>query len=61
MLLEGKSMHDIAEELHVSQRSVESCLETIKSKTGYNTKAELLSAFLESQLYLPSINYDRYH
>ncbi len=59
MLLEGKSMSKIAKELSISQRSVESCLETIKSKTGYNTKTELLSAFLESQIYQPSINYDR--
>jgi DNA-binding CsgD family transcriptional regulator len=61
MLLDGKSMPNIAEEIGVSQRSVESCLETIRSKTGYNTKAELLTAFLESQAYQPSIYYDRYN
>lgn len=61
MLLDGKSMPSIAEELGVSQRSVESCIATIKSKTGYNTKAELLAAFLESQVYQPSIYYGRYN
>jgi DNA-binding CsgD family transcriptional regulator len=60
MLLDGKSMFNIAEELNISQRSVESCLEIIKSKTGYNTKAELLTAFLESQIYQPSVYYERY-
>ena len=58
MLLEGKSMRAISEELHVSQRSVKYCLETIKCKTGYNTKIELLIAFLENQTYLPSIHYE---
>lgn len=61
MLLDGKSMLSIAEELAVSQRSVESCFEIIKSKTGYNTKSELLTAFLESQIYQPSVYYDRYN
>ena len=59
MLLDGKSMFNIAEELNISQRSVESCFETIKSKTGYDTKAELLTAFLESQIYQPSVYYER--
>lgn len=61
MLLDGKSMLSIAEELGISQRSVESCFETIKSKTGYSTKAELLTAFFESQIYQPSVYYDRYN
>ncbi|WP_218814166.1 helix-turn-helix transcriptional regulator [Rickettsiella endosymbiont of Dermanyssus gallinae] len=61
MLLEGKSMSTIAKEIGVSPRSIESCLETIKSKTGYRTKSELLSAFLESHIYQPSINYERYN
>lgn len=61
MLLDGKSMNAIAAELGVSRRSVESRLETLKSKTGYNTKADLLSAFLDSQIYQPSIHYDRYY
>ncbi|TLY47021.1 MAG: hypothetical protein E6K54_07600 [Gammaproteobacteria bacterium] len=59
MLLDGKSMFNIAEELNISQRSVESCFEIIKSKTGYDTKTELLTAFLESQIYQPSVYYER--
>ncbi len=61
MLLEGKSMVAIANELRVSTRSVESCFEIIKSKTGFRTKAELLNAFLESQIYQPSIYYGRHN
>lgn len=55
LLLEGKSMRTIAEELHISKRSVESCLNSAKSKTGYGTKIELLAAFLDTHLYQPSV------
>ena len=54
-------MSTIAKEIGVSPRSIESCLETIKSKIGYRTKSELLTAFLESHIYQPSINYERYN
>lgn len=59
MLLAHKSVRSISLELHMSQRSIESCIETIKSKTGFNTKAELLNAFYEKKIFLPSIYYDR--
>lgn len=49
MLLAHKSVRSISLELHMSQRSIESCIETIKSKTGFNTKAELLNAFYEKK------------
>lgn len=54
-LLEGKSSRKIAEELGVSQRTIEACLENIKFKTGYHTKMQLLSVFLEQYTYLPDI------
>ena len=60
LMLEGKSMRKIAKELGISQRTVESCLESIKLKMGYTTKSRLLADFFEQQLYQPSIYYDRH-
>lgn len=61
LMLEGKSMNKIAEELGVSHRTVESSLENIKLKMGYTTKARLIADFFEQQLYQPSIHYGRYN
>lgn len=60
-MLEGKSMNKIAEELGVSQRTVESYLENMKLKTGCITKSKLLADFFKQHLYQPSIYYDRYN
>lgn len=61
LLLAGKSMYTIAKELGLSKSTVESCLATIKLKTGYYSKSQLLAAFLENQIYQPSMMYDRYY
>lgn len=48
--LEGKSVRQIAEQLYVSPRTIESCLENLKYKTGCYSKHELLSLLFENTL-----------
>lgn len=58
-LLEGKNIPVMAKELHISPRTIEASLETLKSKTGYRTRAQLIKAV--KQPYLPKLYYDRYY
>lgn len=50
MLSEGKTMKEIAQNLEISQRTVESYLNTVKRKTGATFKTELIAFFDKSSL-----------
>lgn len=61
LLLQGKSMNSIAKDLNVTQKAIEFCIHKIKIKTGYTSKAELLTNFFDNHTPKPSIFYDRYN
>ena len=60
-LLEGKNIRVMAKELHLSPRTIEASFETLKSKTGYRTRSQLIKAVKVKQSYLPKLYYDRYY
>ncbi len=60
LLLEGRSMRKISEELKIPMKKVESYLENIKIKTGSHTKTSLLSNFFNNQIYQSRASYDHY-
>lgn len=61
LLLQGKSMNSIAKDLNVTQKAIEFCIHKIKIKTGYTSKAELLTNFFDNHTSKPSVFYDRYN